>query len=197
MCLKLVLALRRGRIDDFIKEEKGGGSIDRREAEKIALIAAEKAALLVYKGIVNELNEIRERIEGMMRELRELKNAIEKGQQPRGRPRRGVGGAGDLIEVLQTEGYILASEAKTKLGIGPNRLRLLAAEAGAEILEAEGDYAVVSRQALEEFKGLLASTRTSDASEAARRMGRYERLFRMLRMSGRLFYDPRAGWRIL
>lgn len=196
--------MRKGRIDDYLRdspEPRRGSNLDkgyeRRLLEEIASLAAEKTAALITKGLLRELEELRSSLEALRRDVAEIKSEITRLKSAGRRGPRGLKGLDELREALERDGFILASEAKSKLGVSPYRLRVLAGELDAIILESEGDYAVLSRRALEEFKALLVNTRTPDAEEAAKSMGRYERLFRMLRDGGRVFYDSRHGWRLL
>ena len=200
----MVSVLRKGRIDDYLRdspehkrESNPNKGYERRLLEEIASLAAEKTAALVTRGLLRELEELRKALETLRRDLAEVKSEIAKLKSTGIRGPKGLRGLDELKEVLERDGFILASEAKSKLGVSPYRLRVLAGELDAVILESEGDYAVLSRRALEEFKALLVNTRTPDAEEAAKFMGRYERLFRVLRDGGRVFYDSRHGWRLL
>ena len=157
------------------------------------------------RGIIGELRRLREEVEAISKRLGELENAVKACGQGPGRTRgekRGEARRSKLVErlleILDTEGFIFASKSREKLGVSPYRLRDLALDAGAKIIELEGDFAVIDPRAYREFLVILASTRTSDPGEAAKSMGRYRELFEKMRASSLVYYDAgRGSWRVL
>lgn len=192
------------RIDEYLgggrrPVESRASDCDKIIAERAAELAAEKVAARFISRIVDEIEAMRREVESLKTEVEKLSKQLQSIRASGGvrQRHRGKGGS-NLAEVLAKEGFILGSEAKAKLGLGPLRLKSEAEEMGAVVIEMEGDIAVMDRRAYEEFVALLASVKTSDPIEAARQMGRYERLFTELRRSGRAYFDARRSmWRIL
>ncbi len=190
------------RIDEYLgggrrPGEDRAGDCDKIIAERAAELAAEKVAARFLSRIVDEIEAMRREVESLRAEVERLSNQI---QSSGARARLGQRGRGRsaLADFLAKEGFILGSEAKAKLGVGPLRLKAEAEEVEAVVIEMEGDIAVMDRRAYEEFVALLASVKTSDPLEAARQMGKFERLFTELRRSGRVYFDARRSmWRIL
>lgn len=187
------------RIDEYISRgdrpqgDAGVGGCDRADVERAAELAAEKVSARYLSKIIEELVALRREVEALRGEVEKLS----KQAQPPA-PGAGRGTAPGLREFLAREGFVLGSEARAKLGVSPSRLRSEAGSIGAVVLEMEGDIAVMDKRAYEEFIALLSSIKTSDPSEAARQMGRYERLFSELRRSGRVYFDARRSmWRLL
>lgn len=156
------------------------------------------------RGILGELRRLREEVETLSKKLGQIEAALQACRQQAGRSqeRRGQQRRSKLVdkllEILDTEGYVLASKSREKLGISPYKLRDLALDAGARVIELDGDFAVIDPRAYREFLVLLASTRTSDPEEAAKSMGRYRELFERMRASSLVYYDAsRGAWRVL
>jgi len=157
--------------------------------------AVEVAVQEAVRALAEEIRSLREEVARLRAEIARLQVQSRKPQAgAKGRSRL----AEKLVEVLAEEGYILASESKNKLGLGPYRLKELAMQTGSRVLTLEGDLAVVDPEAYREFLMLLASARTSDPGEAAKRMGKYRKLFEKLRASSMVYYDAKRGsWRLL
>ena len=156
------------------------------------------------RGILGELRRIREEVEALSKKLEEVEGALQACRQQAGRAPQGRGQqrrsklVDKLLEILDMEGYVLASKSREKLGVSPYKLRDLALDAGARVVELDGDFAVIDPRAYREFLVLLASTRTSDPEEAAKSMGRYRELFEKMRASSLVYYDAgRGSWRVL
>ncbi|MEM1873930.1 MAG: hypothetical protein QXS85_02575 [Acidilobaceae archaeon] len=169
------------------------------ELEKIASIAAEKAALIVSKGVLAELRRIRETLESIESELREIRDLLrsserrEEVSRKRGREEK----LESLLSLLRESKYVLASDASRRLKIGVEEILRLAYEK-ARVLEASGDIVVMSDESYREFKSLLEKVKSSDPSEASSSMGAYSRLFDMLRRAGLVYYDyKRSSWTLL
>ncbi|GAB6147625.1 hypothetical protein [Stetteria hydrogenophila] len=192
------------RIDEYLGGERGAprgaSGCDSAVIERAAEIAAEKVVARFLSKVVDEIEAIRREVESLRVEVERLSKLVQSLGRSGGkgfRSRR-TGDSSELAEVLSREGYIFASEARAKLGIGPLRLKSEAEKLGAVVIEGEGDVAVVDRRAYEEFVAMLSSVKTSDPVEASKQLGRYERLFNELRRGGRLYFDARrAMWRIL
>ena len=190
----------RKRIDDFIDARHGEKRFREKKPEpcdnieELVKLTAEVTVAEAVRAILAELKQLRQEIEQLRRELSQHKSIDARGR--RGSRRSNL--ADKLLEALSEEGYILASESKEKLGVSPYKLRELAQQTGSRIIPLEGDLAVVDPEAYREFLMLLASATTSDPEEAARRMGRYKKLFEKLRRSSMVYYDARRGsWRML
>jgi len=175
------------RIDEFLAGGERGstdrcGSADaRRELEEL------KAAVEELRSALEDLrSECMHRIDAVLGELRALRRAqaVPPQASRRGQARR-------LRHVLRELRFVMASEARARLGMSPHRLRAEAAAEGLVILDAGGDFAVMTRDSLEEFKALLASLNTADSAEAAKALGEYGRLFQALREGGQVYYDAR------
>ncbi len=199
------------RIDDYIAPGSRGrgppGQQGDREAgcpeellARVAERAAEKVTALYLTKLLDEIDALRREVDALRSEVQRLARAVARSHQRRGSQgdaggrRKGSG----LAELLSKEGYILGGEARARLGYGPARLQSEAEELGAVVVELDGDLAIVDRRIFEEFLAELASVDTPDPNEAARRLGRFERLFNELRRSGRVYFDARRGyWRLL
>jgi len=150
-----------------------------------------------------ELEDLRESIEELRSEVSECKRlireALEKlSRQNTGLPPQRRRGTWSLRRILKEARFVMASEAKARLGLSPQKLRSEAIAEGLVVLEAGGDFAVMTRDSLEEFKSLLASLNTADPAEAARELGEYGRLFQALRDGGQVYYDARRRrWVVL
>lgn len=194
------------RIDDYLgggrstRDEGQASGCDRVLAERAAELAAEKVAATFLSKIVDEIESLRREVELLRAELERMRKYLQQLQASgrSGPERRGRKRVSRLAEILAEKGFLFGSEARSKLGVSPLRLKSEAEEAGAVVIEMEGDIAVMDRRAYEEFLALLASLKTSDPVEAAKSMGRYEKLFTELRRSGRVYYDARRSmWRLL
>ena len=102
-----------------------------------------------------------------------------------------------VLERLRERGYLLSSElppeARRELDVSLLRSRGVAVKP-----LGGGVYLVASQEALKEFQGLLEGLReVSDEYEAEARLGRYGKLFRILRGEGLVYYaGPSRGWRL-
>jgi len=193
------------RIDDYMgppgargARTSRAGPGDCRDIEDTVRATVEAVLQESLRALSEEVRRLREEVARLRAEIARL----QAGQGPARRSPQGSRGrnrlADKLLDVLAQEGYVLASESKEKLGIGPYKLRELAAQTGSKIIALEGDLAVIDPEAYREFLMLLASARSSDPGEAARRMGKYKRLFEKLRASSMVYYDARRGaWRLL
>jgi len=169
-----------------------------RDVEEAVRATVEAVLQESIRALNEEVRRLREEVARLRAEIARLQagqaQARRQTQVSRGKSRL----ADKLLDILSQEGYILASESKEKLGVGPYKLRELAAQTGSKVIALEGDLAVIDPEAYREFLMLLASSRSSDPGEAARRMGKYKRLFEKLRASSMVYYDARRGaWRLL
>ena len=193
----------RRKIDDFIHpHERGDQQCD--SIETLIKRTVEETIALLTKGIFRELKLIREALDDVRQEIRTIRDKLEmkytdtQGSPPITRERLKRKRTKTLSSILRKEGFILGSEARIKLGIPISRLQKEAIDEGLLIVELEGDIAVLSEEALEEFKLLLSSIRSPDPEEAARSLGKYMNLFNALRKAGRVFFDSRTGsWRLI
>lgn len=147
--------------------------------------------------IVDVLDDVIKRLEALEAAVSQIRAMLEQGTARGGRPGRRAGRS-RLWEALRESKYVMASESRAKLGISPQRLRSEAMAEGLVIVDAGGDFAVMSKSSFEEFKAMLAGVSTSDPEEAARELGGYGRLFQALRSGGQVYYDARRRrWRLL
>jgi len=177
--------------------------------EEVAKITAEKVVAEYTRAIKGLLEEISSKLDQLAFEISELNKSIsnltrkiEQGQRRGGfglkRASRLSNQAKILEEALDKYRVILGSESKAKLGMSPHRLREVADEIGAVIVEAGGDFAATMPEYLEEFETIMKSARTSDPEEAAEKMGVYRRLFEALRKAGLVYYSRACGcWKKL
>ncbi len=177
------------RIDEFLTGGRRGsvdqyGPVDvRRQLEEL------KASVEELRSALEELrSECMRRIDVVLGELQALRRAQALSSSSR-ESRRSQ--AQRLRRVLRELRFVMASEARARLGMSPHRLRAEAVAEGLVVLDAGGDFAVMTRDSLEEFKALLASLDTADAVEAAKALGEYGRLFQALREGGQVYYDAR------
>ena len=159
----------------------------RDDLEKVASMAAEKAALMVSKGLLEEIKKIRESLERVEAELKELRVTL----QERGRFRLGE----RIVEELKTKGYIVVSEAYKRYRTTPENLVEEGVRAGALVITAGGNAILIDRSSLEEFKAIIKNIKTSDPVEAIEASGKYAKLFEILNKAGMVYYDSKTkGW---
>ncbi len=163
------------------------------DLERIASMAAEKAAAIVSRRVISELKAIRDSIERIEKEIEELKSQCKLGE-PRKTERRKEDAQArpQLLETIRKKGYILASDAR-KLGLSPTALVSEASRHGLIVLNAGGDAIVMSDQAFREFSSILDEIRTSDPEEASKAAGEYSRAFNTLRRAGVIYYSQKRG----
>lgn len=165
--------------------------------EKVASAAAEKAALLVSRGVMTELRRIREALESIEAEIREIREELARGRREgrgpernRKRERKAL-----LSSAIGESKYVLVSEVVKKLKARPEDVLRLASEEGYRVLNVGSDLAVMSEESYNDFKRLLESLKASDPSEAFSALGVYGRLFDLLRRAGLVYYDyKKSSW---
>ncbi len=189
----------RRRISDYLGEEGDPGkpAVD---VDVLIKKTVEATVAELVKGIIREIREMRESIEEVKARLEQVERKLSECRGPASRVKtKSRGGLADkLAEILAEEGYVLASASRSKLGISPYRLRDLAEEVGARIVELGHDYAVMDPQAYREFILLLSTNKKRDPQEAAKAMGRYKELFEKMREAAIIYYDAKRGtWRII
>ena len=153
----------------------------------------------------DEIRRVEERIRAIEDKLGEMLEVLKRIEArlnslggSSGAARGGFGGWHSLKDVLEREGFLLVSEAKRKTGLTPSQALSIARETGAVTLELDGDVAIMSVEAYRDFMEKLSTVKTSDPSEAAQRLGRYGRIFMMLRRRGSIYYDSKSrSWRML
>jgi hypothetical protein len=161
----------------------------RDDLERVASIAAEKTALMISKGLLEEIRKIRESIERIEAEVKALKAML----QERGRSRYSLGER--VVEELKTKGYILVGEAYKRYKTSPETLIEEGVRAGAVIITAGGNAILVDRSSLDEFKTKIKSIKSSDPTEAMEASGKYAKLFEILNKAGIIYYDSKTkGW---
>ncbi|BAN89571.1 hypothetical protein [Aeropyrum camini] len=179
--------MRRRRIDEYIPSRgrgSEGGSLD----EDLSV----------------QLAEIRERMSRIEKRLDEVEGLLKailrllKSGSDRGVSRRGGSLEDRVLDVIGRDGYLLASESRSKTGLSPPALVSLARNLGLIVLDAGGDIAVMTPESYSRFRSMLREVSTSDPEEASSRLGEYGRLFLLLRRKGSVYYDVReGGWRLL
>ncbi len=166
-------------------------------------MTAEKVVAEYTRSIKGLLESIIERLDALSVEIREINKNINilnqkidkinvKFKSESGLARRTTRitrHAKLLEEAIDKYKVVMGSEARAKLGLSPHKLREVADEIGAIIIEAGGDFAVTMPEYLEEFEAIMMNTRTSDPEEAAEKMGPYRRLFEALRKAGLVYYS--------
>lgn len=164
----------------------------REELEKVASMAAEKTAAMISRGLLEEIRRIRETLERMEAEIAAIKSMLEE---------RGVARSGKrdvrsgIMEELSEKGFLVVGEASRRYKVAPDVVVDMGARVGAVVVSVGSDAILMSRSAMEEFKSLLRSTRSSDPREAVEAMGKYARVFEMLSKAGMVYYDSRVkGW---
>jgi hypothetical protein len=101
-----------------------------------------------------------------------------------------------LKEKIKDAGFVLAdelpAEVRSQLDISTLESR------GYIVRSVSGTLLIVDPQALKEFTSALSKLRdVSDEFEAETRLGRFARLFRVLRSEGYIYYaGPSKGWRL-
>ncbi|MCE4624982.1 MAG: hypothetical protein F7C35_03865 [Desulfurococcales archaeon] len=209
---------RRRKINDFFENpeptmplpQSRASSVSEEDAEKIAKLAAEKVLAMFTPRVIEglekcdrKLAELQERLSTLERKIDDITRLLtskppsqsSKTPSPSGRTRAY---ARRLKDYLEKNKYILASEARSKLGIPPSRLLEVAEEVGAVTLNLEGDLAIMLPETLEEFEALLELVSTPDPGEAASKLGEYEKLFLKMLRNGLVYYDSSSrSWRRL
>ncbi|MCE4603394.1 MAG: hypothetical protein F7B20_00305 [Aeropyrum sp.] len=172
------------RIDDYFRREPRKDRVEMEMVREAIEDLGERLARLEAR-----LDEI----EGLLRHIsRELGKLGVRGY------RKSSGSDDAALGVIERSGYILASESRQKAGLPPAALISLARDYGLPQLDVGGDIAVFTRESYEEFLDMLEKVRSSDPEEAASELGRYGRVFLLLRKKGSVYYDSKSGlWRIL
>jgi len=166
--------------------------IDESLIEDVAKAAAERVVAVLARRMLEELKAIRERLD-----------RIEAMMQKQVGQRQHYGGRGGIVdrvrEVLERDRYILASQARGRLGLSPRSLMgIVSGMSDVRVIEAGGDFIVFDRIGFEEFRALLSSIDTSDPEEASRMLGPFKDAFNALRRSGGVYFDGRSrSWRLL
>ncbi len=196
--------MARRRISDYIGGDAGPQRRTPASYDPRMLIkeTVEAAVAELAKGLVAEIRRLRESIEDLAARVERLEQEVRACRQQapaRASSKKRQSRLADrLVEILESDRYLLASKAREKLGVSPYKLRDLAGEVGAEIVDLNGDYAVIDPEALREFRMLLASTRQRDPEEAAKSLGVYRELFEKMRAASMVYYDAaRGSWRML
>jgi hypothetical protein len=163
----------------------------RDDLERVASMAAEKAALMVSKGLLEEVKRIRESLERVEAELKALREMLQERGGKGGRYRLGE----RLVEELKTKGYIVVGEAYKRYRTTPENLVEEGVRAGALVITAGGNAILIDRSSLEEFKTTIKNIKTSDPTEAMEASGKYAKLFEILNKAGIVYYDSKTkGW---
>jgi uncharacterized protein YdhG (YjbR/CyaY superfamily) len=174
------------KIDDFLSIPAKPSKATKASAGAISRDLEELRGEL--KAIKESIDKLQADMDECKRMLAELLGAVrQRAASPRVQRRSSWG----LRRILKEVRFVMASEAKARLGMSPQKLRSEAIAEGLVVVEAGGDFAVMTRDSLEEFKALLASLNTADPAEAARELGEYGRLFQALRDGGQVYYDAR------
>ncbi len=178
------------RIDDYFKTRSRRASLR---------IGSEDSGLSELRAELERLNSRIDILEDLLKEILDSVRRVEKDVRGMRSLSSRSSVPAKLKEILSREGYLLASDARHRLGVSPARLVSIARESDdLVILELEGDMAIMSMESYRDFLGKLASTGTSDPEEAARALGRYSKLFLMLRRRGGVYYDSRSkSWKML
>ena len=184
------------KLDEYLSQGRGsrrlGGSpitpspSELREIkEKLRVI---EAKVSILEDLLSEALETLKSIEAKLKRLEEA--------QMRQRP--GRSGSSTFREYLEREGVILVSESKQKLGVSPQRAVSLARGLEAFVLDLEGDADIMTESTYREFLEKLSTVKTSDPEEAARMLGKYSRIFLLLRRKGDVYYDSRRRrWKLI
>jgi len=189
------------RIDEFIEQpritkgsSKSGKAILDEEAYKEIISTIQEISTKINE-LAAQVAELREecagRLSAIERKIEELKSAIPRDTKPVRESLYRRRHTPKLRQVLKELKFVMASDARSRLGLSPHKLRVEAADEGLVILEAGGDFAVLLPEAFEEFKALLSTVKSADPAEAARQVGEYSRLFQALREGGQVYYDAR------
>ncbi len=189
-------------IDDYLK------SGDNRR--KLTYEVSDKLVLERLDIIINEIKEIKDRIEAIETVLEDINSRILLLEEKIDKSRNNYlkrssktsmrNNIRELLQrVLQKEAYLMASELKAKIGIQPSRILDEAYNlSNVSVIHVGGEAIIINNDKLSEFKQKLASIRTSDPYEAGERLGIYKNLFNLLQRAGIIYYDIKARiWRIL
>ena len=191
----------RRRIDEFIADSHDRGystGRSRDDTERIIKATIETTIAYLAKGIFEELRAINERLDRIEARLDSIENRLKStSNQARS---KGHGRLLDSIaEVLSSDGFIIGSASRSKLGISPQRLLSIASELGdVVVVDAGSDFIIFTRNSLDKFKTMLREISIGDPYEAASRLGKYGDAFNLLRAAGLVYYDgKRRSWRML
>lgn len=157
------------------------------------------------RSILRQLVEIKASIEAVEERLDSIESrlrALEASGRRRasyGRPRSPQRVPSVIEESLSGEGYILASDAGSSLGLSPRLLIETASRLpDIRVIHLGGDALIIREDALEGFTSMLRSVKSSDPEEASAQLAPYSRLFRALWRNGLLYYDSRSSsWKLL
>jgi len=155
------------------------------------------------ESLLSEIKLLREEVESLKKMCAQTKTAGQssgiartQGSLEKGRRRSPL--ESRLETALDKYRYVLGSEARSRVGMSPSKLREIADILGATIVEVGGDFAVIYPIHLREFDSILEGISTSDPDEASRKAGIYKRLFEKMRQAGLVYYDAsRRAWRRL
>jgi prefoldin subunit 5 len=205
--------LLRKRLDEYLDESLRKGRSDLRtsisvsqgDLERIAMIAAEKTVASLAKGLIKELEKLREDIEELKRNLEELRREVLLVRDlVRAQSIKRV--AASKNERLLTEikdrinryGYLLASELKNELGLSNLSIeKITKILEGVETIKTSSDLIIISKESFNEFKKRIKNIKTSDPLEASRLLGKFGKLFLNLRKDGLIIYNSKGEWRLL
>ncbi len=150
------------------------------------------------RGIFEELRAINERLDRIEARLDSIEGKLKSaGNQARSKGRSRL--LDSITEALSSDGFIIGSTSRSKLGISPQRLLSMASEMGdVVVVDAGSDFIIFTRSSLDRFKRMLREVNVSDPYEASSRLGKYGDAFNLLRAAGLVYYDgKRRSWRML
>ncbi len=197
------------KLDDYLEKDynrktpKDYEDLKSSNVEQIAKLAAEKTVAVLTKGLLDEMEKLREDVNGLRKDIEDLKNEIRLLRKTSNTIRsanqkRGYRIPREIKDRFEKYGYILASEARNELNMNISFFRKIVSELeNVDVIESGGDMAIINKNVLRDFKDRLEKLKTSDPIEASRNLGKYGKLFLVLRKGGLLIYDQRSGWRLL
>ncbi len=149
------------------------------------------AVLEAVMRLEEKLNSLVEEVRTLAEELRSLAEAV-RGLEERlstapGREARRK----TAYDLLKEQGFVSLSSLRGKVK-NPRALIDRLESKGAIVLELEDDVIAVDPGFYRSFLDELERIDTADEGEAARRLGRYSRLFEALRRTGLIYFDHRA-----
>ncbi len=191
----------RRRIDEFIGDDMHGqryySSHSREELDYIIKATVEATLAALSKGLFSELRAINERLDRIEARLENLERLVKSRGYSRGKGRGGI--SDSVAELLASDGYIIGSASRSKLGISPQRLLSIVSDLdNAVVVDAGIDFIVFTRNSLDRFKRMLREVNVNDPYEAALKLGRFGDAFNILRTAGLVYYDGKhRSWRML
>ncbi|MET1101912.1 MAG: hypothetical protein ABWW69_05495 [Pyrodictiaceae archaeon] len=137
------------------------------------------------------LDSIKEEYKGIAERLRRIEDHIKTLQPLRNKQPEWLL---ELEKMLSERGFILLSEDRKLISLVSKADKSILAANGIEVIELGRDMVIITHKALQKFfERLRGASKALDEEEAARLMGEFSSLFKILRREGLIIYSYKAG----